>query len=164
MRLDEVEGTLSMMTMLVLWFTGNAVSLTFTRLHQEAKKVNPAIIGKYLRTRVSQRQQDWMLTWRSLLSERTLILSSVTLAIDGIPSPGSRVRYVVCSARCRQSASHILSTLDTLWDSFFTRSRSLKTSSLASVDSHSPWQWNIALFQVAENSPVAFSMHVTLGD
>ena len=63
--------------------------------------------------------------WRSLLSDMTLTLSSTsTLAMEGRPS---------------------LSTLDTLWESFFTRSRLLMTSSVASSDSHSalvtasPW-------------------------
>ena len=54
---------------------------------------------------------------RSLLSDMTLMLSSTsTLAMEGRPS---------------------LSTLDTLWESFFTRSRLLMTSSEASSDSHS---------------------------
>ena len=58
--------------------------------------------------------------WRSLLSEtrlvRLMLSSTSTLAIEGRPS---------------------LSTLDTRWESFFTLSRLLMTSSVASSDSHS---------------------------
>ena len=58
---------------------------------------------------------------------------------------GHRGESVTCSRRksfniSLKEKTVSLSTLETLWESFFTRRRSLKTSSLASFDSHSPWK------------------------
>ena len=107
-------------------------------LHQKSKEVNPAIIRKYLRMRSLVHCLHANPTCRSLLSERMLAASSVTDAIEGRPSP-SRGDEGQRWMRDDDEGRGLLSTLETLCESFLTLSRSLNTSSLASFDSHSPW-------------------------
>ena len=74
---------------------GLSLILRLIGLHQKSQEVNPAIIRKYLRMRSLVHCLQANPTWRSLLSERMLALSSVTDAIDGRPSPSKRIIGVV---------------------------------------------------------------------